>query len=94
MAYEQRDNSGTLFRNDDKRSDKSPDASGTALIDGKQYKIAGWIKEGKSGKRFTSLAFTPADEQPTRETENADRRSPPPARGRSLSDEIEDDLPF
>ncbi len=83
MAFEQRDNSGTLFRNEEKRSENSPDASGTALIGGVSYKISGWIKTGKSGKRFTSLSFKRDDGAPS-------TSSPP----RPLSQEIDDDICF
>ena len=59
---QQRDNSGILFRNLDKRSDKSPDYTGTAMIDGVMYYVSAWTKEGGKGK-FQSLAFKRKDEQ-------------------------------
>jgi len=37
MAYEQKDNSGSLFKNDRMTSDKSPEYKGTVLIDGVEY---------------------------------------------------------
>ena len=43
MAYEQKDNSGSLFRENEKKSDRSPDYTGKAMIDGKMKRIAGWI---------------------------------------------------
>lgn len=63
MAYEQKDNSGVLFKNDRKETDKHPDRKGEALIDGKAYWVAGWLKDGKKGQ-FLSLAFTAKDEKP------------------------------
>lgn len=58
MAYEQRDNSGNLFKNEDKGDNaKRPDYRGEAVVDGTLYKIAAWIKEGKTGKKFMSLSF-------------------------------------
>jgi hypothetical protein len=56
VAYEQRDNSGTIFVNDRKEKETHPDRSGTAMIDGVMYYVSGWIKEGAKGK-FLSLAF-------------------------------------
>lgn len=56
MAYEQRDNSGTIFVNDRKDSEKHPDRTGTAMIDGVMYYVSGWIKQGSKGQ-FLSLAF-------------------------------------
>jgi hypothetical protein len=61
MAYEQRDNSGSLFNNDRKESEKHPDRTGKAMIGGVMYWVSGWIKEGTKGK-FMSLAFKPMEE--------------------------------
>lgn len=62
MAYEQRDNSGTLFKNEKRTTDKHPNATGTAMIGGVTYRVSAWTKDGAKGK-FQSLSFTPADEQ-------------------------------
>jgi hypothetical protein len=56
MAYEQKDNSGTLFKNDRREKDSHPHATGTALIDGVEYWISAWTKDGQKG-RFQSLSF-------------------------------------
>lgn len=64
MAYEQRDNSGTLFINDRKtdKNSKLPDRKGDAIINGQAMWVSGWIKDGKNGTPFLSLSFTPKDE--------------------------------
>jgi hypothetical protein len=56
MAYEQKDNSGTLFKNEKREKDSHPHAKGTALIDGVEYWVSAWTKEGAKG-RFQSLSF-------------------------------------
>lgn len=56
MAYEKKDMSGTLFRNDKREKDTHPHAQGTAIIDGIEYWISAWTKDGAKGK-FQSLAF-------------------------------------
>lgn len=57
MAYEQNPNSGSLFRNEKKNAPNQPDYEGNALIGGKTYRIAAWIKDAKSGRKYLSLAF-------------------------------------
>ncbi len=61
--YEQRDNSGTLWKNDRRENDKHPNAKGTALIDGVEYWVSAWTKEGQKGK-FQSLSFERKDKKP------------------------------
>ena len=68
MAFEQRDNTGTLFKNDDRDKDTHPHAKGTALIAGVEYWVSAWTKEGKNGK-FQSLAFKAKDKQEARTPE-------------------------
>lgn len=56
MAYEQKNNSGSLFRNDKKLTEKQPDYNGTIKIDGKEYKLAAWLRESKSGQKYLSIS--------------------------------------
>lgn len=60
MAYEQRDNSGSLFKNERKADPKHADYTGTIMVDGKTYWLNAWIKTGKKGK-FMSLSVKPKD---------------------------------
>jgi hypothetical protein len=60
MAYEKREGSGSLFKNDRKEQPNHPDYKGDILIDGQEYWLSAWIKEGKSGK-FMSLAAKPKE---------------------------------
>lgn len=62
---EKRDNSGVLFKNDKKESEKHPDYKGNLTVDGKDYWLSAWVKEGKGGK-FMGLALSPKDEAPLR----------------------------
>lgn len=61
MAYEQRDNSGSLFVNDRKERENQPDRSGKAMIGGVMYYVNGWLKKTNDGTPWLSLAFNPID---------------------------------
>ena len=58
-----RDNSGVLFKSDKKDNERAPDYKGNIMVDGQEYWLSAWIKEGKSGK-FMGLAVSPKDAQP------------------------------
>ena len=60
---EKRDNSGVLFKNDKKENDRAPEYKGNIMVDGQEYWLSAWIKEGKTGK-FMGLAVSPRDAQP------------------------------
>ena len=88
MSYEQKDNSGSIFVNERKQNDKQPDRTGTAMIDGKEYYVSGWLKNGKRGP-WLSLAFKPKEEARAPRREAA-----PAATAERWSDTLDDDLPF
>jgi len=64
MAYEQKDNSGSLFKNDRKEKDTHPDMQGSALIDGVDYWVSGWTNRPEGKKAYISLSFKPKEEAP------------------------------
>lgn len=55
----ERNNSGTLGVNRRKEKDTHPSHSGQCMIDGKEYWISAWVKDGRDNSRFFSLAFKP-----------------------------------
>ena len=61
MAYEQKDNSGSLFRNDKDGVESRPDYRGSALIDGVEYWMDSWLKTSKDGKKWMSFSFKPKE---------------------------------
>lgn len=80
-------NRGILFRNFRKKQPKHPDVIGDATIDGRKFKIAGWVKQGKRGD-FHSLAFTEEQSQPESPTPSQDAESYEAPRT------PDDDIPF
>jgi hypothetical protein len=89
MPFEQRDNSGALFTNTKRGdNDKAPAYTGDCLIDGREYRVAAWVKKAKTGRSFMSLAFTPKEEARTAPDK------PAPRVARRSSAEMDDEIPF
>ena len=65
-----RDNSGVLFRNDKRENEKAPNYKGNITVDGKDYWLSAWVKEGKSGK-FMGLAVSPKEEYKPKPSERS-----------------------
>ena len=52
MSYQEKDQSGSLFKNDRKERDSQPDWTGKAIVNGTPVYVSGWNKDGR-----ISLAF-------------------------------------
>ena len=61
MAEYDNTNTGAIFRNKRKDTDKHPDGTGTANIEGVEYWVSSWNKTSKSGEQFRSLSFKRKD---------------------------------
>ena len=89
MSYEQKGNSGSLFKNTRKEKDTHPDYTGNGRVNGVDMWFSAWLKKDKNGNTYMSLAFKPKEERgDLREasgTKTKERREPAP---------IDDDIPF
>jgi uncharacterized protein (DUF736 family) len=86
MAYEQRDNSGSLFKNDRKEKETHPDYKGTAMVGGVEMWMSAWLKTASNGSKFMSFSFQPKDQQAAQPTP---KKAAAPA-----APDFDDDMPF
>jgi len=80
MEYDNR-NSGVLFREENKKSEKHPDFKGSIDVNGKDYWLSGWVNEAKTGKKYFKLSVQPKDEQAPKPVQQA-------------ADILNEDIPF
>jgi uncharacterized protein (DUF736 family) len=80
MADYDNTDTGALFKNDKKTTDKHPDYRGQINVAGTEFWLSAWINTSKAGAKFMSLSVTPKDEKPA-------ERKPAPA-------DFDDDIPF
>lgn len=52
---------GSLFKNDKEGNEARPDYTGTCQIGGVEYRMAAWLKEAASGKKYMSFKFDPKE---------------------------------
>jgi hypothetical protein len=59
MAFEHKDYSGAIFKNDRKEKDSDADYRGDGVIDGVSMWINAWINDKKGGGKYMKLTFRP-----------------------------------
>lgn len=79
-------NRGVLFKNDRKETDRQPDYTGKLDVDGTEKRLAGWIRQSKTGKTFLSISVS--DPLPPQELRQ-NHEPPAPA-----DQPLDDDIPF
>lgn len=87
MSYDNT-NTGVLFKNDRKETDKHPDYTGQVNVDGVEFWLSAWIKTGQKGK-FMSLSVRPKEQR----QEQRDTRTHAEMK-RPFKDDMDDDIPF
>ena len=80
-------NRGVLFKNDRKTKDTQPGYTGSLNVDGVEYFLDAWVKEGQKGK-FFSVSVKRKEQQ---QSQRAPARQ---AHGSGFDDMEDDPIPF
>lgn len=94
MTYTPKPGDGTLFPNDRKSGDKSPDHTGFVLahrdiLKGEKLNLAGWTKHGSRGD-FISLRLS----DPRTKEGTPSQPKPPEQRGGGFRPAVDPEIPF
>ena len=94
MATYDNTNSGMMARNENRKTDKHPEFSGSINVEGTDYWLSAWVNEGRpggkiEGKKYFSIKINRKEGYGTSSTAAS---SPPASRGRF--DDMDDDIPF
>ena len=87
--YQQKDNSGALFKNEKKETDSHPDYKGSAMIEGTEYWFSAWINESKTGTKYMKTSFSQKEQVHS----NGVQQVKAAVQDMSLA-QLEDDIPF
>ncbi len=91
MAEFDNTNRGVLFKNDRKEAgDRKPEYTGSLNVDGVEFFLDAWLKDGKSGK-FMSVSVKRKDKQPQGTAPAPSAPRPPASQAPSDFDES---IPF
>jgi hypothetical protein len=87
MAYEQRDMSGSAFKNKYKKADNHPSYTGEMVIGGKKYKQAIWVKKDRNGNNWLSFSYQEMEIQ----NDDLDETN---SESKATDIELDDEIPF
>lgn len=78
MAYDNT-NSGILTRNDKQGNENRPDYRGSINVDGVEYWLSAWIKEGRDGTKLGGQKYMSLSVQPKQAAAPSPSPAPSPA---------------
>jgi|TARA_R110000824_G_scaffold37497_6_gene115043 uncharacterized protein (DUF736 family) len=59
MAFELKDDHGSLWKNENKEKENQPDYTGKINIGGSIMQLGGWKNTTKAGKQYVSIKVSP-----------------------------------
>lgn len=97
-TYVQKDNSGSLFKNDRKENDLQPSMKGSAKVNGQEFWVSAWTNTSQKGDKYISFRLEPKEEiqestDPQAQYRPAAKAAPAPQPAAPVAAQ-DDDIPF
>jgi len=86
-------NTGALFKNNRKETEKHPDYTGSINVEGHDYWLSAWLKTDKNGNKFMSLSVKRKDGTAARPDDKA-AEFKKEAQKRFPDAQLDDEVPF
>ena len=83
-------NSGAIFKNDKKTAENQPDYRGKINVDGKEWEISLWVKEGQKAGEYFSAAI----KEPWVKPDEVQQAPAKPVQTNLMNETDDDGLPF
>ena len=64
MENKNKNNSGALFKNKEKKTDKHPDYNGNIIINDTKYFLSAWVNESKNCLKYLKLIASEEQKKP------------------------------
>lgn len=90
MAFELKDNSGSVFKNKRKEKDTHPDFTGEAKVKGVVHWVSMWVKQDKNGNPYYSFSFKEKDFSKAKDMP----AHPSTTKEEKRQDSFDDQIPF
>ena len=86
MSNYDNNNRGSIWKNEDRKSDSHPQFKGSAEVNGVEYWVSGWLRKAGANPKAPAMSFSFT----AKEQQSATKPTPSPSIG---NDDLED-IPF
>ncbi len=86
MSDYDNNNRGSIWKNEDRKSDSHPQFKGSAEVNGVEYWVSGWLRKADANPKAPAMSFSFT----AKEEQSARKPTPSPSIG---NDDLED-IPF
>jgi hypothetical protein len=77
-------NKGIAFKQTSKTNEKAPDLKGKINVEGKEYELAGWIRQGKNGEFYSLSVSEPKPKQQEAKPDQLEFKRPAQTKNQDL----------